>query len=221
MSTSSRPERWLVAAAFAPELDRLRARLRRLPPAQRARFVVGTVGVGLVEAAIGASRLLASHRPDAVVLLGTAGVYPGHANALPLGSAVIASSAVLLPHFGHEHDAFLPALMPSRVRCAPALCRALARATALPVADVACPLAITRSATAARAAARGSGCALENLETFAVARAASSARIPFAAVLGIANRVGPAGHREWQRHAAAAAATACDAFLLATCAAAG
>lgn len=212
MSSSSHDERWLVVAAFAPELARLRARLRHRASAERARFVLGTVGVGLVEAAIGTSRLIARHRPDAIVLVGTAGVYPAHGPVFPLASAVVASAAVLLPHLGPERDAYLPPVVPARVRFSPALARALVRAAALPLAEVACPLAISRSPAATRAAATRSGCALENLEAFAVARAATVARLPCAAVLGVANRVGPAGHREWQHHAGAAAAAACDAI---------
>jgi nucleoside phosphorylase len=60
---------------------------------------------------------------------------------------------------------------------------------------------------------RRSRCALENLEAFALARAAASLRIPFAVVLGITNTVGPPGHREWQQNAVAAAGAACRAVL--------
>jgi hypothetical protein len=43
-----------------------------------------------------------------------------------------------------------------------------------------------------------------------VARAAAAAGLPFAAVLGVANRVGPQGHEEWQRHHRAASRAACQ-----------
>ena len=71
-----------------------------------------------------------------------------------------------------------------------------------PAADVACPPAITRSAAAPPPLAGATGAALENLEAFAVARAAAEARVPFAAVLGIANQVGPRAHAEWTAHGA-------------------
>jgi nucleoside phosphorylase len=74
---------------------------------------------------------------------------------------------------------------------------------------LACPLAITRSAALGRQIARATGAALENLEAFAVARAAAAAKVEFAAVLGVANRVGPTGHREWRAHHAAASRAAC------------
>jgi nucleoside phosphorylase len=55
------------------------------------------------------------------------------------------------------------------------------------------------------------GADVENLEAFAVARAAAAAKIPFAAALGISNRVGPNSHPEWRVHAGAAALAACAA----------
>jgi nucleoside phosphorylase len=79
--------------------------------------------------------------------------------------------------------------------------------------NVACTLAITAaSKTAARLTGK-SGVALENLEAFAVARAAAAARLPFAAILGVSNRVGPQAPAEWKTHAAAAARSACTAVL--------
>jgi futalosine hydrolase len=204
---------WLVVSAWAPELARLDAALPLLPARVRPTLVPGGVGVGLVEAAAGTARLIAEHRPQALLLVGTAGVYPGHGPAFPLGSAVVVDQMVLLPGASGGAVGFLPDLVPIRARSSSTLARAVRQAARLPAADVACPLAITVGARAAATAARSSGCALENLEAFAVARAAARAGIPFAAVLGVANHVGPAGHREWRRHARRAAAAACDAVL--------
>ena len=79
-----------------------------------------------------------------------------------------------------------------------------------PLLGVACPIAITRSATLGRHLAHATGAALENLEAFAVARAAAAAGIDdVTAVLGIANRVGPRGHQEWRAHHDAASRAAC------------
>jgi nucleoside phosphorylase len=172
-----------------------------------------SVGVGLVEASIGASRLIAEHSPDAILLVGTAGVYPEFSAELALGTAVVADKIALLPEVLPGRHAFLPAILPSSEKSSRALVHALRKFTALPCADIACPLGITATTKAAAAAGKLSGCALENLEAFAVARAAAVAKIPFAAVLGIANHVGPAGHREWKKHAKKAAAAACRAIL--------
>ena len=203
-----RNARWLVVSAWPPELAPLRA---VLPP--RRGLTLASVGVGLVEAAANTARLLAEQRPDRLVLVGTAGVYPGHRRAFPLGAAAVVDEMILLPAILPGEHSYLPDLVPSRVRADSALVKALLRATRLPAAAVACPLAITASTRAAKTAARRSGCALENLEAFAVARAAAAAKVPFAAILGVANQVGPEGHREWQRHARQAAAAACAALL--------
>jgi nucleoside phosphorylase len=205
---SARRAPLLVVSAWPPELDRLR---RQLPIRPRG-LALATVGVGLVEAAHGTARLIAEARPAAILLVGTAGVYPGHQEAFPVGTAAVVGDLALLPQVLPGRHTYLPEILPRRAAASPALGRKIRAASGLPVASVACPLAITASARAAAFAAR-SGCVLENLEAFAVARAAAAARIPFAAVLGIANRVGPRGHREWQQHCREAAAVACDAVL--------
>jgi futalosine hydrolase len=196
--------------AWPPELVALE---ERLPARLRRRVCLGAVGVGLVEAAAGTARLLREQRPAGLLLVGTAGVYPGHRRALPPGSVAAVDEMVLLPHALPAGAAYLPDILPRRARSSAALRTALCERGDLPSADVACPLAITASAKAAATAARVTGCALENLEAFAVARAAAAAGIPFAAVLGVSNHVGPDGHRQWRKHANRAAAAACEAIL--------
>jgi futalosine hydrolase len=212
-TATSENGRWLILAAWRPELACLRASLPKLPGQVRRRIALASAGVGLVEAAIGATRLLVEHKPAAVMLVGSAGVYPGSHPELALGGAAIVDGIRLLPEILPGKHAFLPTLMPARARSTPALVRTMRRATHLPTADVACPLAITASTRAAQAAARLSGCALENLEAFAIARAAAAMGIPFAAVLGVANHVGPDGHREWKQNGRKAAAAACEAVV--------
>jgi nucleoside phosphorylase len=146
--------------------------------------------------------------------VGTAGVYPGQSTEFVIEGAVIAKRIHLLPQILPGKHAYLPAIVPTEATSNPALVRALRKATRLPCADVACPLGITATARAAKTAAELSGCALENLEAFAVARAAAVAKVPFAAILGIANWVGPSGHREWEKHAKAAAESACRAVVV-------
>ena len=204
---------WLVLAAWPPELAFLRKRLPDLPVRVRKRLTLATTGVGMVEAGIAAARLIDQHQPAAVLLVGTAGVYPGQSGSFTIGCAVVARRIALLPKIlPGKHD-FLPAVVPTEARSTPALARIVRKASGLEFADVACPLGITATAKAASSAAALSGCALENLEAFAVARAAATAKVPFAAILGIANRVGPSGHKEWQAHAKAAAESACLAVL--------
>ena len=204
---------WLVVSAWPAELARLEAALPTLPSRVQRQIRLASVGVGLVEAAMNTARLLAQHRPACVLLVGTAGVYPGRRPDLPLGGAALIDKIVLLPEILPGKHAYLPDLVPRRERSTSNLRKVIWQATRLPSADVACPLAITASARAAATGAKLSGCALENLEAFAVARAATTAGVPFAAILGIANHVGPGGHREWQKHAKIAAAAACAAAL--------
>jgi nucleoside phosphorylase len=108
---------------------------------------------------------------------------------------------------------YVPEPQVMRATPSPALCRALGAGPGL---AVACPVAITRSAALARRIASATGASLENLEAFAVARAAETAGVAFAAVLGIANRVGPTAHHEWLAHhreASQAAARVIHRFL--------
>ncbi len=182
--TATNEGRWLILAAWRPELAGLETALPGLPARVRRKVTLAAVGVGLVEAGIGATRLLLEQKPAAVLLVGSAGVYPGQANSVSLGQAVIIDKIRLLPVILPGKHASLPAIVPAEAKSSPPLVRALCKTAGLPRADVACPLAITASTRAAAAAAKISGCALENLEAFAVARAAAAACVPFAAVLG-------------------------------------
>lgn len=210
--SNTRPD-WLVVSAWPPELRYLRRNLSTLPTALRRTVALGSIGVGLVEAGIGASRLLAAVGPRAVILVGTAGIYPGAAADFALGTALVADEIALVPEILPGRHAYLPEIVPSRERPTPKLTAALREAGALASASVANPLAITATRKAASFAVQRSRCVLENLEAFALARAAASAKLPYAVVLGVANQVGPSAHVEWTRNAAAAAAAACEAVL--------
>jgi len=216
----------LVVAAWAPELAWLRGRTRAL----RGDVVIRTLGVGLVEAAVATARLIAQVRPREVVMIGTAGRYPGNTvgrtsgfgpdgSAAPAGSAALAIGRAVIVRRLHlvcdavlRGDAYWPAALPRALATDVALRRALATG-GLAQADAACPLAITHTATGARRAGRQTGCTLETLEAFAVGRAVVAAGVPFACVLGISNVVGPAAHAQWKAHAAVAAAAACEVVL--------
>jgi len=209
---AARPE-WLVVSAWPPELAELEKKLPTLAGRSRGRVELGSVGVGLIEAAIGASSLLAMVRPKAVLLVGTAGLFPGSHARYCIGGAVVARRITLLSEAAAAGCAYLPPIMPRSQNPSTWLTAAIRRASGLETAAVVCPLAITATDTAAILAAKKSRSALENLEAFSVARAAASMKIPFAAVLGISNHVGPEGRGEWQRNAAEAAAAACRAVV--------
>jgi purine-nucleoside phosphorylase len=186
----------LVVSAWEPEIAPLRRLLGRVPPGA---VVLRPVGVGLVEAAVGAARALAEVRPKRVIFVGTAGAYLAGRSTPALGSVALASELILTSTAALRGDGYLPEIQPQHDDGAETLRAALREAVpGIATFKVACPLAITRTAALGQRIARATGAGLENLEAFAVARAARAAQVPFAAVLGIANRVGPAAHRQWR-----------------------
>jgi nucleoside phosphorylase len=206
----------LVLSAWEPELAPLR---RLLAASGRAEIPNGgrgvalaAVGVGMVDAAVGAAEAIARAKPGRVIFVGTAGAYPTAARALPMGAAALAGELRLLSTATLQGDAYHPTPLVATASTTLALRRSLARAAkgafAVRTVVVACPLAITRAAGLARRIAT-TGPVLENLEAFAVARAAASAGRPFAAVLGVSNIVGPHAHHEWRAHHQAASRAAC------------
>jgi nucleoside phosphorylase len=201
----------LVLAAWEPEIAPLRRLAQAVDP---ERLAMGTVGVGAIDAAIGAAAAIAAARPERVIFVGTAGAYPRGRATAAIGTVAIARELCLASTATLRGDGYLPGPLATSAPTSPALGAALAaRARAkkpLPVLGVACPIAITRSATLGRHLAHATGAALENLEAFAVARAAAAVGVAaMTAVLGIANRVGPNGHREWRANHRAASRAAC------------
>jgi nucleoside phosphorylase len=198
--------RTLVVSAWTPEI----APLRRMLHADARHWVAAPVGVGAIEAGIGAARAIARFRPARVVFVGTAGAYPGRGDA-GIGSVAVAGDLVAVATAALRGEGYLPEPQVVRARPSAPLSAALRRGLPLPrrYATVACPTAITRSAALARRIASETGATLENLEAFAVARAAHAAGVEFAAVLAVSNRVGSLAHHEWRVNHAAASRAAC------------
>jgi nucleoside phosphorylase len=198
--------RTLIVSAFEPEI----APLRRLVRGHR-KVVLEAVGIGAIDAAVGATGALTRVRPDRVIFVGTAGIYGSQREARQaIGTAAVAGEVLCMSTAALKGEAYLPGPMVVQVTTSRSLRTALGGGRAEGPRDVACPLAITRSAALGRRIADATGATLENLEAFAVARVASAAGVPFGAVLGVANRVGPTGHEEWQRHHRAASRAACE-----------
>jgi nucleoside phosphorylase len=202
----------LVLSAWEPELAPLRQIARA---GKRSRVVWNgvAVGVGAVDAGIGAARAIARHRPTRVIFVGTAGAYRSVRGAPAIGAVVSARELLAVSTAALRGDGYLPAPQVVREAAAPALRAAIQAGAAGPPAEVAvaCPVAITRTARLAGKIARGTGAAVENLEAFAVARAAAAAGLPFAALLGIANDVGPSAHHQWRDNHRSASRAACEA----------
>jgi len=194
----------LICAAVEDELLPLRGRI----PADGVGFAA--IGVGPVEAALGAAAALAT-RPSAAILVGTCGAFPG--TDLGVGRAVCVERSLLSCPDVAAGRSYVPAPAQVESRADPVLVAALCEAAGLPRVGCVTAPAITRDAACADLLARSTGAEVEHLEAHAFLRAAERAGIAAACVLGVANRVGPDAHEEWVRNADAATAAAADALL--------
>ena len=146
-----------------------------------------TVGIGPVVAAATAATVLERHRPRAVLLVGTCGAYRGGPE---IGTAVVAERAGLAFGVAAMGLGYVPR-PPGPIASDPEL---LARLTGPRVSVLTCGAVTTDPTLADRLA---DGWDVEHLECYGVAAACHAAGIPFAAVLGVANQVGPDAHMEW------------------------
>jgi len=156
------------------------------------------VGVGPVVAAATTARILEQRKPDRVVLIGTAGAYPG---GPPIGAAIAARQVALSWGVAAMGLGYVPRA-PKPIEADPTL---LSRITA-PRHAVLTVGAITTDRTLARRIA--DGFTVEHLEAYGVAWACKQAGVPFLTVLGITNDVGPDAHIQWLTHRDAAQAAA-------------
>ncbi len=174
--------RSLLLAAFPPEL----AGLDVSPPTG---WRSALAGVGAVTAAATTARLLAEARPARVLFLGTCGAYD---RRLQVGDLVVARAAIASSLDELEGRAYRPEVEPVRFEAT------WSPFSGFPVHDVVVPPAITRSAEGARRLAAVG--AAEHLELTGVLAACRAAGVPAAAVLAVANRVGPDAHAEWREN---------------------
>ena len=217
----------LLLAAFAPELEPLAAHL-----GEGLRGRVGlhevaarTIGIGLPRAAVGAANHIANVRPRAVVAIGSCGAYAAPAGEPPLaiGDVVVGWRIRLVDRSVVAGAAQFPGPMSLEICPHAALVEGLIEAGARPV-DVATTLAITvddartpesaggLEAPDGTSAERGRA-TVEHLEAFGVGEACASQGVDFAALLAVANRVGPSAREEWRTHHRAAAAAAVSVVL--------
>ena len=175
------------------------------------------LGVGPIRAACTLARLLAERRPSAVLLVGSCGAYdPAH----PLGVARVSRRLGWADGAAAAGLAYVPAPPPA-LEADPGLRAALGieAADVLTLASICADVGLS-----ARLAGGGGPWALEHMEAYGAALACADAGVPFAAVLGVANHVGPGAHAQWLAHrgdAEAAARAAVSAFLAHAAAPAG
>jgi purine-nucleoside phosphorylase len=168
----------LLLAAFPPEL----AGLAAAPPAG---WMVRTAGVGVIEAAVKTSLLLAELRPERVLFVGTCGAYD---ERLEIGAHLSAAEAVAVSGEELAGRAYRPEVERTRWPATWAL--------PLPPFPVAVPPAITVDVESARRLAALAPA--EHLELTGVFAACHAAGVPVAGALAVANRVGPGAHAEWR-----------------------
>ncbi|MFK7931371.1 MAG: phosphorylase [Myxococcota bacterium] len=160
-----------------------------------------TVGIGPVVAAATTAALLATHRPARVVLIGTCGAYPSNGTpgdaSQTIGAAIVASRVGLGSGVAALGLGYVPR-PPAAIACDPEL---VAMATVPAKAVLTCPAVTTDEELVNRL---GDGWDVEHMEAFGVAWACRAAGVPFTAILGIANVVGPDAHVEWLTHREAA-----------------
>jgi futalosine hydrolase len=155
-------------------------------------------GVGIVDAGIGTVRALEKHRPAQVVFVGTCGAYPE--SDLSVGNVLVADSAILASGDVVREWMRFPTLLPANIPTDRTLSARLMKAIG-PVARrgvVACTLGVTEENELALLLNRRTAADAENLEAFAVLRAAAD--IPTAVVLGVTNVVRQGGGREWKQN---------------------
>ena len=160
------------------------------------------VGLGPVVAAARSAVFIERHRPEAVVLVGTAGAYPGGPS---VGEAIAVRRVGLSYGVAAMGLGYVPR-PPAPVSCDEELLAALD----LPRHDVLTTGAITTDPTLAERIA--DGYTAEHLEAFGVAFACQEAGVPFVAVLGISHEVGVDAHTQWLTHRDDAQVAARDAL---------
>ncbi len=151
------------------------------------------LGVGPVAAGVAAGAWLSRARPEAVLLLGTCGAYPGG----PAVGAVVASARLGLGSAASALGAGYVPMPPPPLSGDPLVLGDLD----LPAVRVLTVQAVSTSP--ALVAAFGADWDVEHMEAYAVARACADHGVPFVALLGVANVVGPDAHAEWRRNRAA------------------
>lgn len=163
------------------------------------------LGVGPVAAGVRMARLLAERQPSGVVLIGTAGSYAG---GPAIGAACKVRRVGLVDGVAMMGLGYTPR-PPAPIPCNPRLLSYID----LPACDVLTVGAITTDPLLTERLR--DGWQVEHLEAFGAAFACVDAGVPFAAVLGIANRVGPDAHAQWLTHRSAAQAAAREAIVAA------
>ncbi|MCB9662237.1 MAG: hypothetical protein R3B40_20520 [Polyangiales bacterium] len=204
----------LVVGAHPPALIGLRDHLGQALHGSVFGLTVSAkvCGVGMGVAGAWTAKRLVQLGPRAVVLVGTAGIYPGQPGFQPL-DVVVAEELRLLDHAVRGGHAVYPTPMQTQIEAPSAMTAGLLgnQRTRVHRVKLACPLSDTRDPEFASSVPGQLGCAAESLEAFAVAQACQLMNVPFGVALGVSHVLGQHAETDWQRYhrdASRAAATA-------------
>lgn len=184
------PMKLLICGAFLPEIEHLQEHYKGNPS-----IIVAPVGIGAIAAASTTTTLIAHHHPTHILFTGTCGILTP--SSISIGDIVRAKTIYSGDIGALSGDNHLPEVMNTPITPT----QFITPKNKIPQYDVFCPLAITHSETGAALLRHNfpSGVA-ESLECFAVAWCAVQHQIPFEALLGVSNTIGPNGHAEWKDH---------------------
>lgn len=193
----------LITCAVPDELSTLRAFVKKgqveegvLQGLIGARRVgLASLGIGSVEAAMTASGILARGSWEALWFVGTAGILPGA--RFEVGQAV-ETGLVMASHAPGER---LPGPLAESLKAGMAPAEGGVHVWSSQGVSETRDLAEFAASHAAH---------IENMELWGVARAAQRAAVPWGAVLGLSNEVGPVAQAQWLEHRHRAAAAACQ-----------
>lgn len=182
--------RLLVMAAHPSELMHVKA-------PKGSKHIIEPIGVGMVDAAIGATEILSQNKADLAWLVGTCGVFPrrpiSRMSAVEISSFHWADANIL------QNEAAHVGTVSTRIT------RKEAFGSHLETVACACTAGITTSDAWAERLAELSKCDVENLEGYAFAHACEHAGIRWRATFVVTNTVGAYGRTEYAANKEAAA----------------
>lgn len=156
---------------------------------------LGVCGVGPVDAGIQTAKLISVLKPTQVWFIGTAGVYPDR--YLSPGDVVIGSEFLFGDTGLSAGTSYVPEIQ--MMKSEPVtLCLEPTFPFKVKNGKILTVPSITKSEKSAVELRDHFGADAEHLEVFSVWRACNLFHIPFSAVLGISNIVGPEAHEQWK-----------------------
>ncbi|MDB5035535.1 MAG: hypothetical protein JWQ98_2776 [Chlorobi bacterium] len=179
---------------FSSELERSAA----FPDGPPEGIATAITGVGLIDAAAGTARAIDRKGASEIVFLGTCGAH--RASGLEIGDIVLASDVSLGSGDVASGEMRVPSLMPSSIPADGRLTNLIAegfagRGIGTRRGRISCTLGITETDRLADVLYGFDRSDAENMEAFAVLRAAAD--IPVAVALGVTNIVGAGGGKGW------------------------